>query len=163
MAETTSFTGLTCKKVSRGAKNGSANFTAALSAAIIKKMEWDDIRDYEKGVQLEGELAAQTITLGAAGTLLTWTVDFEATKVANFQSVRREIEGKRGKGYRHELHFVVTFSDPAGARYLEEYMQSVPVGKGTMTVYHSAPQPKQQNLVGDAQADPDVQTELLKN
>lgn len=162
MAETTSFSGLTLKKVTRNPKSGSANFTASLSAAIIKKMEWDDIRDYEKGVQLEGELAAQTVSLGAAGTLLTWTVDIEASKVANFQSVRREIENKRGKGYRHELHFVMTFSDPNGARYLEEYMQSVPAGKGTMTVFHSAPKPKQGKL-DDIKADPDAQADILAN
>lgn len=162
MAEQTNFAGVTLLTFTRKAKGGSASFSASLTSAIIKKMEWDDARDFEKGVQLEGELAAQTITLGAAGTLLTWTVDIEVNKVNGFQSVRRELENKRGKGFRHERHFKIHFADAKGARYLEEFIQSVPDGKGTMTVYHAAPAPKQPTLPG-ATTEDDKQESLVKN
>lgn len=157
----TKFTGLTLKQFTRKDDSLEANFSSNLTAEVIKQMGWTELKDHEMSVNLTGSLAAQTITLNGAGTLSTFEVSIEAQSVGSFQGVRREIEGKKQKGFRHELHFKVKSADRSGGRDLEKYILSIPESKGTMIVFHSPTPPKQEDL--DIQADPEVQAELLKN
>lgn len=143
--EKMNFTGLTLRSFSRNAKGGSASFSANLSKTIIKTMGWGEMPDYESSAKLVGALASTQMTLGASGTLADkYQIDIDITSVDGFEGIRKEIKGKRGKGKRHELHFSVKFVDDKGCRYLEEYMLTIPEGKGTMKVVHNpaAIQPK---------------------
>lgn len=142
----TKFTGITLKSFTRKAEGLDASFSSNLTATLIDSMGWGALRDHEKSVQLEGALAAQTVTLNGSGTLSTFEVSIDAQSVTDFQGVRREVEGKKQKGFRHELHFKLKSADSTGARDLEKYIQSIPEGKGTMIVMHSPTPPKQEGL-----------------
>ncbi len=158
----TTFTGLTLKSFTRKAEGTTANFSSNLTAALIKSQGWDDLKDYEKSVDLTGGLAAKTVTMNGAGTLSDVSVSIEAQSVGSFVGVRREIEGKKQKGFRHELHFVVKSADSKAGRHLETYLMSIPEGKGTMVVMHSATPPKQEGL-GLEQTEEQRQATLAAN
>lgn len=157
----TKFTGLTLKSFTRKPEGIDASFSSNLTAELIRSMGWGELRDHEKSVKLEGSLAAQTITVNGSGTLSSFEVSIEAQSLGDFEGVRREIEGKKQKGFRHELHFKVKSADRTGARDLEKFILSIPEGKGTMIVMHSPTPPKQGDL--EIVADPEAQAELLKN
>lgn len=142
----TTFTGLTLKSFNRKSDGLTASFSANLSEKVIRSMGWTQLADHEKSVDLDGALAAQTATLNGNGTLSTFEVSIEAQSVSGFVGVRREIEGKKKKGFRHELHFTLKSADKTGARDLEKFIQSIPEGKGTMIVMHSPAPPKQDEL-----------------
>lgn len=156
----TRFTGVTLKSFTRKDDGLEAKMSSNMTSEIIKQMGWTELLDHEKSVDLTGALAAQTITLNGSGTLSTFEVSIEAQSVGAFVGVRREIEGKKQKGFRHELHFSMKSADRTGARDLEKYILSIPEGKGTMIVMHSPTPPKQGDLDG-IKADPDAQAELL--
>ena len=142
----TTFTGVKFKQFTRKDDGLDASFSSNLTAALIKSMGWAELQNHEKSVDLTGGLAAQTITLNGSGTLSTFSVDIEAQSVGKFVGIRKELEGKKGKGFRHELHFNVKSADRTGARDLEKYILSIPEGKGTMIVMHSPTPPKQDEL-----------------
>lgn len=156
----TKFTGLTLKSFTRKPESIEATFSANLSAAVIESMGWAELQDHEKSVDLTGALAAQTITLNGQGTLSTFEVSIDAQSVSGFVGVRHEMEGKKGKGYRHELHFKVKSADRTGSRDLEKYILSIPEGKGTMIVMHSPTPPKQGELDGVSQTEEQRQSTL---
>jgi hypothetical protein len=158
----TKFTGLTLKGYHRISEGTTASMSSNLTADLIRSMGWTELLSHQKSVELDGSLAAKTITLNGAGTLSSFEVSIEAQSVGNFEGVRREIEGKKQKGFRHELHFKVKSADRTAGRDLEKFITSIPEGKGTMIVMHSPTPPKQEELDG-IKADPDVQAELLKN
>ncbi len=158
----TKFTGVTLKSFTRSESGISMSFSSNLTAELIRSRGWSELRDHEKSVKLEGTLAAQTITLNGAGTLSSFEVSIEAQSVGDFEGVRRELEGKKGKGFRHELHFKAKSADKTGCRDLEKFILSIPEAKGTMIVMHSPDKPKQGEL-DEVTADPDVQAELLAN
>jgi hypothetical protein len=158
----TKFTGVTLKSFTRSESGISMSFSSNLTAELIRSRGWSELRDHEKSVKLEGALAAQTITLNGAGTLSSFEVSIEAQSVGDFEGVRRELEGKKGKGFRHELHFKAKSADKTGCRDLEKFILSIPEAKGTMIVMHSPDKPKQGEL-DEVTADADVQAELLAN
>jgi hypothetical protein len=155
----TKFTGVTLKSFTRSESGINMSISSNLTADLIRSMGWGELRDHEKSVKLEGALAAQTITLNGAGTLSSFEVSIEAQSVSDFEGVRRELEGKKGKGFKHELHFKAKSADRTGCRDLEKFILSIPEGKGTMIVMHSPAKPQQEEL--DVQSDPDAQAELL--
>lgn len=134
-----SFTGVGLKSFSRSASSGgSASFSANLTAAVIKKMGWGEMRGYEKSTALEGDLAAQKMILGAADTLAKgYEIHVDIQGVGGFEGVRRELEGKKGKGFKHELHFKVKFADNTGCALLEQHMLKIPEGKSSLTVLYT--------------------------
>ena len=147
----TKFTGLTLKSFTRKDDGIDMNLSANLTAELIRSMGWGELRDHEKSVKLDGALAARTITLNGAGTLSTFEVSIEAQSVGDFEGVRKEIEGKKQKGFRHELHFKARSADRTGARDLEKFILSIPEGKGTMIVMHSPAAPEQEQLISEEQ------------
>jgi hypothetical protein len=157
----TKFTGVTLKSFTRSEGGISMSISSNLTADLIRSMGWGELRDHEKSVKLEGALAAQTITLNGAGTLSSFEVSIEAQSVSDFEGVRRELEGKKGKGFKHELHFKAKSADRTGCRDLEKFILSIPEGKGTMIVMHSPAKPQQEGL--DIQADEEIQEELKAN
>lgn len=142
----TKFTGLTLKSFTRKEGGIDISFSSNLTAELIKSMGWAPMLDHETSATFTGALAAQTLTLNGAGTLSSFEVSIEAQSVGGFEGVRREIEGKKQKGYRHELHFKAKSADRTGCRDLEKFLLSIPEGKGTMIVIHSPTPPKQDDL-----------------
>ena len=133
------FTGVGLKSFTRNATSGgSASFVANLTGAVIKLMGWDEMRDFEKSTQLEGDLAAQSMIISAADTLAkNYEIEIDIQSVNGFEGIRRELDGKRGKGFKHELHFKVKFADNDGCAKLEWHMLKIPDGKAEMTVLYS--------------------------
>lgn len=138
MSDTITFTGAVLKSFSRNHKGGNASFSANLTAKIIAKMGWSEYPDGASSVVLDGSLAASTIVLKpAAGELAKWENEIEASAVKSFEAIRYEMEGKKGKGFRYELHFVVTFADMKGCSKLEQFMTHVGDEKATLAVNYT--------------------------
>ena len=153
----TNFTGLTLKSFSRSDKGLTASFSANLTEKIIGSMGWASLRDHETSVGLDGKLAAKQVVLSAAGTLSNIQYHIDAQEICDFEGIRRNLENKKGKGFRHELHFKMKSGDPTGAKALEEFMLSIPPTKGTLVVMHAPPTPKQGTLEGSESDDDQVE------
>ena len=135
MSDQITFTGVVLKSFSRNHKGGTAQLSANLTAKVITKMGWSEYPDGASSVTLDGLLAASTVVLKpSAGELAKWETDFEASAVKGFEAIRYEMEGKKGKGYRYELHFAVTFADMKGCSKLEAFMTHVGDEKATLLV-----------------------------
>lgn len=135
------------------AKGGEASFSASLTVAVCKAMGWLDkdgnpaVADILTGATPEGDLGATSIVLESKkGNLAEYQIEIKAQRVFGFECVRRELEGKRGKGHRYDLLFKVSFADLTGCRFLEEYMVKAGDSKGTLTVTYE-PQAEQKDLV----------------
>ena len=138
MSEQITFTGCVLKSFTRDHKGGSASFSANLTTKVITKMGWDEYPDGATSVSLDGSLAASTVALTpSAGELAKWETDFEATSVKGFEAVRYELEGKKGKGYRYELHFKVGFADMKACSKLEAFMTHVGDEKASLKVNYT--------------------------
>ena len=149
MSDKITFTGCVLKNFSRNHNGGRANFSANYSAPIGKQMGWAGFPAGATSVALEGSLAASVAELQpTAGELAKWKIEFNATSVKGFEAVRYEMEGKKGKGYRYELHFTVEFMDMTAARYLEEFITHVGDHKSELRVSYTK-QAEQTSLVGD--------------
>lgn len=154
MSDQITFTGVVLKSFSRNHKGGTAQLSANLTAKVITKMGWSEYYpDGASSVTLDGSLAASTVVLKpSAGELAKWETDFEASAVKGFEAIRYEMEGKKGKGYRYELHFAVTFADMKGCSKLEAFMTHVGDEKATLLVsYTKAAEqlPLENDLAGD--------------
>lgn len=159
----TKFTGVTLKSFTRSEKGISMSFSSNLTAELIRSRGWAELGDHEESVRLTGALAAHTITLNGAGTLSSFEVSIEAQSVGDFEGVRREVKGKKNKGFRHELHFKAKSNDKTGCRDLEKFLLSIPEEKGTMIVMHSPDKPKQGDLEGIEADEEAAQSTLEEN
>lgn len=164
MSDTITFTGVVLKSFSRNHKGGSAHLSANLTAKVIAKMGWSEFPDGASSVTLVGSLAASSAELKPSdGALAKWVTEFEASGVKSFEAIRYEIEGKKNKGARYELHFVVTFADMKACSKLEAFMTHVGEEKGTMSISYTkaaeqmdldGPEAtEQQRLATEAEAD----------
>jgi hypothetical protein len=151
MSDQIQFTGVRLKSFSRNISGGKANFSANYSATVGKKMGWAGFPEGATSISLEGSLAASKATLQPAdGALAKWKVSFDANAVKGFEAVRYEMEGKKGKGFRYELHFVAEFKDMMACRYLEEFLTNIGDQKSTLTVaYTKAAEQTEMDLAGE--------------
>lgn len=146
--ETITFTSAVLKSFTRDHKRAKAHFSASFSQAVSRSMGWCDPHESHTGEALDGELAAQSMILTPNdGPLSKNEISVDISKVYAFQAVRREIEGKKGKGYRFELHFETQFADTNGCALLEEYITTVGDGKGKLRIAYTK-QPKQMDIDG---------------
>jgi hypothetical protein len=145
------FTGCVLKSFSRNPNGGKAHFSANFNAKVGKQMGWAGFPDGATSISLEGSLAASKATLQPAdGALAKWEIGFDATAVKGFEAVRYELEGKKGKGYRYELHFVAEFKDMTACKMLEEFITHIGDHKSTLTVaYTKAAEQTEIDLAGD--------------
>lgn len=143
MAERLTFTSVELDKLGRDKKGAWGTFSASLNAAVINKMGWSDIPEFMTGADLEGEIAAISMVIrpdvGA-------DIDVELGRLTRFETVRRELPKKQGKGHRTELHFKLIAQDMNGASKLEGLMMSNP-GKCKIEVSYEK-QAKQEDLPG---------------
>jgi hypothetical protein len=138
MSDSIQFTGVTLKSFSRNIHGGKANFSANFSPKVGKAMGWAGFTEGATSMSLEGSLAASKATLQPSdGALAKWEIGFDATAVKGFEAVRYEMEGKRGKGYRYELHFYAEFKDMTACKLLEEFITNIGDHKSTLTVAYT--------------------------
>ena len=134
MSDTLSFTSAVLKSFSRSHKGGVANFASSLNNRVSAVMGWG-IGSGNTSVSLEGELHASSMILTPkeAG-LAKHKLEMDIQSVTGFEAVRFEAEGKKGKGFRYEIHFKVKFASKDACRDLERYMLTMGEGKGTLQV-----------------------------
>ena len=161
MAQSITFTGATIKSFSRDMAKGKINFRSNLTDGVSRAMGWGkkddngkvvdiDLPEYSSKLALDGELAAQSMILTPADSeMKKLEIDTEIQSVSNFEAVRQELKGSRGKGKRIELHFTVSFAGKDTAALLEHYLIRVGEGKGTLKVSYA----KQMALDEDAAED----------
>ena len=122
MAEKLTFTSVQLDKFGRNDKGVHADFSASLNSAVIQKMGWTEIPECLTGADLEGEITAISLELIPSDKeLRKHAIELDLSKLHSFQTVRRELEGKKGKGYRTELRFKLSSQDVNGCRKLESY------------------------------------------
>jgi hypothetical protein len=147
MSDQITFTGCVLKNFSRNHHGGKANFSGNFSEKIGKQMGWAGMQAGATSVSLEGSLAASTVQLQPKdGALAKWLTEFSATAVKSFEAIRYEMEGKKGKGFRYELHFAVEFKDMTACRYLEEFITHIGESKSDLTVSYTK-QAEQTSLI----------------
>lgn len=138
MSDTLQFPTVVLKSFSRNKNGGHAIFSSTFPKAVGQRMGWGGFPDGFTSGKLEGELSAKNMKLTPKdGPLAKWTTTFEITKVSDFQAFRFEAEGTRGKSYRFELRFGVSFADVEGCRYLEEYMTNAGEAKASLEVSYT--------------------------
>ena len=149
MADQITFTGVVLKSFSRNHHGGKAVFSANFSPKVGSEMGWAGFPAGATSVSLEGTLAASTAQLQPKdGALAKWMIECEATSVARFEAIRFELEGKKGKGHRYELHFIVEFRDMTACKELEEFMTHIGDHKSTLIISYTK-QAKQTEMVLD--------------
>lgn len=157
MAEKIVFGGAQLLSFTRKASGGKATFSSSLNSAVINKMGWAEVPEAITGASLEGDLAASSLVLTPKDKeLARHETQIEISRVAKFETVRLELEGKSGKGHRTELRFTAYFADPVACKKLEAYLLTC--GKSTVTVSYEK-QPQQADLPG-VEVAPDPQMEM---
>jgi hypothetical protein len=160
MSDTISFTGVVLKSFSRNQNGGKANFSATFSPKVGKAMGWAGFPDGATSISLEGALAASSAELQPTdGALAKWVMVIQASGVKQFEAIRYEMEGKRGKGYRYELHFVMEFKDMTACARLEEFITNVGDHKATLTVSYT--KAAEQLEIGDVEQTEDRRQSTL--
>ena len=144
--EKLTFTTVELIKFTRDKKTTKATFSAGFGRDVIAKMGWSDIPECLTGGNLEGELTVYALELvpSDAGAK-RHAIELQPAEIHSFSTVRLELEGKRGKGHRTELRYIVSSADPEAASKLERYMISC--GKSSMRVSYE-PVTKQSDLPG---------------
>lgn len=138
MADQITFTGVTLKSFSRDHNGGNAKFSGNMGAKVNAQMGWEEFPNGATSMKLEGSLAASTAQLQPDdGALSKWLIEFSASAVKGFEAVRYEMEGKKKKGYRYELHFTVEFKDMTACRELESFITHIGDHKSTLTVSYT--------------------------
>lgn len=137
-----------------GKKGGVAKFRAIVNAHVCEKLEWPEPDERLTSCSPEADLAARIIEIIPKDKeLRKWETTLDCQRVHNFQIVRREAEGKRGKGFRQELNFDVQFGDPLGCAKLEVVMLNIGLAKcGVIVSYEPKAEQSELELPEDVKA-----------
>lgn len=161
MAESLTFTNCELVSFSRSPEKGVASFSASFTDKVKQAMGWQDIPECMTGGKLEGDLHATEAVLSPnEKELRKHQVSLDVARVLNFETVRLELERSKGKGHRTELRFKVQFTDPNGARKLEQYLISC--GKSRLTIAYTKA-PVQEELDGVQASEEQRQATLPEN
>jgi hypothetical protein len=139
---------------------------------LFAAMKWQTPSKTTMVQGLEGVLKTGSITLtpaldedakikaksknGKLNTTAEFAVEYD--KISSFQCVRRELEGRKGKGFRRILNFTVTHHAECGCAELEVYQLATDNARGSLRVTYTVeaeqePIPTtdgQQSLIPDA-------------
>ena len=138
MAEKLTFTSVELDKLGRDKKGVWATFSASFTSEVIQALGWAEIPECYTGGALEGEITAISLELIPNDKpLARHRTQLDLAQVKGFETVRRELEGKQGKGHRTELRFDVYCQDQEGAAKLERY--KLTCGKSKMLVSYEKP------------------------
>lgn len=137
------FTSAVLQSFSRSTSGGVAKITAALTTAVCKAMDWEEIPDFLTGATPEGDVPATEAKLTPGDKeFAKHSIVLAVSRVNRFQITRLELEGKKRKGHRLEVRFDLHFPDVKGCWKLEQYLLTVGDRKGTLNVQYA----KQQKL-----------------
>lgn len=133
------FTKTSLLSFTRNQSGGSAKFSSAPSAHVIKRMGWSEPPEWQKSACAGALLKTSTFELvPGQGDLAKHAVELAGVNVIrDFEFVKKQV--KKGKGaakaptWKTELHYSVDYDDPSGARKLEAYFQCG-ASDGTLTV-----------------------------
>jgi len=143
MAQYITFPNARVQSFSRNLTGGKISITCNLGSNVCKGMAWRQPVDMEKSTALEGELHATSMLLTPKDKeLAKFELDLEIDAVKAFKQTRKEIDGSRGKGHRHDLTFEISFSAPEVAAKLEFFMLNCGGAKCSCKVSYNQ-QPKQ--------------------
>lgn len=122
---------------SRKPSEGTIKVSCAPTKTVSKALGWDEVPEWQKSACPVGGLAASIVEFTPANSdQAKHAIEITASSVRDFEFVRVQV--KKGKTankaptYKLELHCAIDFSDPAGAKKLEAYMQTI--GESTMRV-----------------------------
>jgi hypothetical protein len=148
MSEKITFSGVRLLSFSRnGKKGGVAKFRGSVTEGVCERMGWPVPDERLMDSHPEGDLAATACELIPKDKeMRSHALTLQAQRVNKFEVLRRELEGKNGKGYRHELQFEVQFGDPLGCSKLEGFMLAAGLAKCGLVVAYQVEQ--QQELPG---------------
>lgn len=139
------FTGAVMHGFSRDKNSCVMTFSANMTAAVAKAMEWGDVPDAALGTKMEGRLAGGSFILTPAegkqqrlaGTEAQ-EMQAESSSCGSFQIVRRELEASRGNGHRRELRFKIESGDLDAAMKAEAWITSIGDTKASLKLSFSA-------------------------
>src|ERR1700693_5258993 len=136
------FTACVLQSFSRSTSGGVAKFPAALTTAVCKALDWEEMPDFLIGATPEGDVAASEAKLTPADKEFSkHAIVLGVSRVNKFQITRLELEGKKHKGHRLEVRFDLHFPDLKGCWKLEQYLLTVGNRKGSLNVQYNQ-QPK---------------------
>ena len=157
MADKIVFTSAVLRSFGRDGKAGTAKFSASLTDQVMKALQVTEVPECLTGATIDADLHATAFELvPSEKELAKHGFDLDISRAHGFNVVRREIEGKRGKGHRQELHFVVTFADKNGCRKLEQYMTTIGEAKGRLSISYT-----KQEVLGDGVEATDEQRQAV--
>lgn len=135
------FSGVRLLGFSRNAKQGGkARFRAVINAHVCEEMDWPLADERLGSCTPDGDLAAvHCEMIPKDKELRQWSFELVSQRVHKFEIIRRELEGKQGKGYRHELQFDVAFGDELGCAKLEVFLLNAGAAKCGLIVSYQPP------------------------
>lgn len=113
---------------------------------LFDLMGWDVPGDKTMSEKLEGKFEGGHIILTSKDKLVEAEVDIEYVSITDFQCLRMELEGRKGKGFRRELRFNVKFKDETTCALLEAYQFKCDNARGSLKVTYLV-EPVQTTLV----------------
>lgn len=124
MPKKITFSGCRLIGFSRNAKKGGmARFRSLVNGHVCEQMEWPAPDERLTSADPDGTLDGRIAELVPKDKeLRQWSLTLDIQKVHSFHIIRCEAEGKKAKGYRHELQFDVAFGDPLGCAKLETFI-----------------------------------------
>jgi len=120
------YTNAELQSFTRNKKGGTAKFIAPLTVPVMKALELTEIPDFATSLDA-GEIhhtATEMMLRAKEGDLADYEVTVSIAAVSKFEVTRLETKGKRGKGSRLQLSFVVSFADATGCAHLEQHLLS---------------------------------------
>lgn len=115
---------------------------------LFDRMKWQVPADTTTEQGLEGNLEGGNFILTAKDKLVSAEVDISFKEIKSFKCHRFEIKKHKGKGYRRELRFTITFdaSEPTALAKLEAYQFQCDNAIGSLKVNYVV-KPEQEELV----------------
>lgn len=107
---------------------------------LFERMDWQVPEEHVSAQKLDGLLKGGNLILTAKGKLVEAEVDLQFKVMNAFSCLRLEIKGHKGKGFRRELRFNVSFEEGDGLARLESYMAACDNAGGSLKVnYYREP------------------------
>lgn len=171
MPQTIKFTGARILAVAYTKDGVHLKMSAKLTDKICEQMGWTQeygegraasrvvgIAEFLTGAKPEGKLDGNNLSLVPSDReLIKHGMDLDISTVKNFEVVRREQEGTRGKASVQEVHFTISVQGTGRLKKIEGYCEAVGIGKLAITSNATVSYEKQTEL---AMADPEAQADL---
>lgn len=101
---------------------------------LFEQQGWQIPGDKTTLQGLQGKLTDGHFILSSRDKLIPAEVELAFKSVTGFQLLRLELDGLKGKGFRRELRFSVTFEEIDGCAKLEAFMMRAPGSSGSLKI-----------------------------